>query len=143
MARTTVKIEVPNGSPDELLNLLKALLAEHAHRVKDAPATVELPPTLVAKLKTALDKADPKRQEVQRLSAQLQALNQELYTDLGIATGQTTRTPDTVLNLLTAARDTLQGLHLGSEQALETYGFDVVIGTAASPKAKPKAAKPA
>lgn len=136
MARTTVKIDIPDGSPDDLITLIKKVLAEHARREKEKAESSEIPAATVEKLEDLLAKAEPKRAEAVRLAAESQALNQQAYTILGLAEGQNTRTPNTALNVLTGLRDTLQGQHLGSEQALEPYGFNVVIGTASSPKSK-------
>lgn len=140
MARTTVSVEVPNSNPDDMIVLGETALAEHDRLEKEKTGSSELPPKLVEKLRPLLPELKSKRKEAARLIALGQAMNQEVATKLGIAEGQNSRTPETLLNWLTGLRDTLQGQHLGSEQALEAYGFKVTIGTAAGRKTK--AAKP-
>jgi tetratricopeptide (TPR) repeat protein len=127
--------------PDRIFLLtLHAKALRVAGRPKEAVAAYE---SLFERLKNWPDEVHP----IDILNAHLsypialrQAMNQEVATKLGIAEGQNSRTPETLLNWLTSLRDTLQGQHLGREQALEAYGFKVTIGTAAGRKTK--AAKP-
>jgi hypothetical protein len=72
------------------------------------------------------------------LSRQSQELLERSNQRLGLAAGQTTRTPGTGVNLATQVRDLLLALNPGSENALEPFGYQVTVGTAANPKPKPK-----
>jgi len=48
----------------------------------------------------------------------------------------TIETPGTVYNLLTSIRNILLESYRGNEEALQEWGFDVIVGTAKSPVRK-------
>ncbi len=76
------------------------------------------------------------------LRALLQTTSNTLQSQLGLSAGQTVQTTGTVRNLLSRASKVLQGLFAGSESELETYGFTVVVGTAAGPTSPPTTPAP-
>ena len=135
MARKTIKIELPTGSPDELIALAEGIKEHHLslgsgaeldNAVANSPAD-----------KAAVAKA--KRKKAEELNLQAESLRQEAATILGIAPGQTAETKDTVLYEVTGIRDELLLKHRGNEQALGEYGFDISNGTAKTPgPRKPK-----
>jgi len=61
---------------------------------------------------------------------------QESESFLGYAEGQTAETPGTVYNLLTSVRNILLETYRGNEEALQEWGFGVVVGTAKTPVRK-------
>ncbi len=88
----------------------------------------------MAAIIAVLAKAKPQRALAKNLQAQADALFQSSNTTLGLADGQTMSTPGTGLFLMAQVRDFLLWKYKGQESILETYGFGVVISTAATPQ---------
>jgi hypothetical protein len=135
MARKTIKIELPTGSPDDLI-----ILAED---IKDHQLSLGSGAELdSAKAMSPADKAaiaKAKRKQAKDLDAEAENLREEAAIILGIAPGQTAETKDTVLFEVIGIRDDLLLKHRGNEQALGQYGFNITIGTAKTPgPRKPK-----
>ena len=137
MARTTVRVELPTGKPDEFVKLIEDILKEH-DRLEAADAdSSPIPAKYITPLRALLTSAKADRASAKNLAAQSQALYEKSAKTLGLADGQTSRTEGTGLNLVGLVRDTLQTEFSGNENAMEPFGFKVVVGTAASPKKKP------
>ena len=129
MARKTVRVDVPNGKPEELSKLAGKIVTKHT----DDGQTSPLDNGKMAKLASAVTLADEKNASANKLDAQAQTERQLRDRALGIDKGQTYDTPDTVLNLVSNARDRLLNVYEGNEEKLGEYGFNVVVGTAKSP----------
>jgi hypothetical protein len=135
MARKTVRVDIPTGSPDDFIALGQSIVAKHE---KDGAAS-PLDADKMNKLSAALAIAVPQNQAAKDADAVAQKARQVRDGALGIADGQTAYTKDTALNLVTYARDQLLVTNEGSEEALTAYGFNVVVGSAKNPKpAAPK-----
>lgn len=135
MARKTIKIEIPTGSPDEMVTLAEGIKTHHL--ALGSAATLDNDDVTAMADKAAQAKA--KRKQAAELNAQAETLNLQAATLLGIAPGQTSETKDTVLFHINGIRDGLLIEHRGDEQALGEYGFDITIGTAKTPgPRKPK-----
>jgi hypothetical protein len=113
-------VEVPTDEPG-LMRLAELIIAKH---VLDGAASVLSGLNIAdftAKLATATAKHD--------LGKQLNRDKETAYKDrdhaLGIAAGQTTRTPGTVKFYLTSARDVLLGNNKQKEYKLGDWGYDV------------------
>ena len=133
MARKTVRIDVPTNSPDDLIVLGKKVLLKHTASGAVSP----LDTAKMAKLQTAVTSADGNNNTAKDLDGEAQRLRQLRDTSLGVSIGQTVETRDTVLNLVTYARNQLLIANDGNEEALSGYGFNVVVGTAKNPAKKP------
>ena len=131
MARVTVRVNIPTN-PDDMIGLLEAILREHQRLGAASPVSA----AMAAQMQAVVDAAKPKRQLGQDLARQSQEANESSNMFLGLGAGQGVRTPGTGLNLVAQLRDLLLALHPGTESALEPFGFDVVVGTASSPKKK-------
>jgi hypothetical protein len=141
MARTTVRVNLPEGSPDDTLHLIEDIIKRHDKMNTDAAAdptqpASPLPAARVAKVRLVLDKAKTLRAQAKEHDRKAQELNEQAGLALGLGKGQTLRTPDTGMNHVTVIRDLLLAEYAGQENALEPFGFQVVVGTAASPKRK-------
>lgn len=90
-------------------------------------------------IQTLLGPAKADRLKSQELAAQAAALLEKSNKALGLAEGQNLRTEDTGLFYAAQVRDTLVAELRGKENEIETFGFKVVVGSAASPTRKPKA----
>lgn len=138
MSRTTVRVDLPNASPDDLVKLLNDIATEHARRETAEAGSSPLDSDLVAHLKTIADSAGADRAKAHSLSQQSSVLMDESATALGLAVGQTLRSEGTGVFLAAQVRDLLLAQFRGTENELQLFGFNVVIGSAAGPK--PKAA---
>jgi hypothetical protein len=132
MARKTIRVTIPSGSPDNLIKLGTAIGVKN----EDPKTLKKLQNIDPAALASQVAAAKAKRSEAADLEAQAQVLNEAANVILGTAPGQTNQTPGTVLYYITGARDELLSANRGNENALEPWGFSVVIGTASSPKRK-------
>ncbi len=137
MSKVTVKIEIPAGSPDDLLGMALKVESNHTKKGTDSPLNAIDMTTFSAKLKSAKEK----RAEAKRLHDEAEALNQQALQELGIAKGQNSKTPGTVYSLITSARDVLMGINRGQEEKLNEWGFKVVNGSVVNAKVKATATK--
>jgi len=140
MARTTVRVELPNSSPDDLAILMDAITKESDRLNALVPLSSPVPAALVTLLKAASTSAKADRVMAKDHERQAQVSFEKANTTLGLAKGQSIRTDGTGLNLVAKARDLLLALNLGKENALEPFGFNVVVGSAAAPQKKTKPA---
>ena len=134
MSRKTVRIELPDGRPDDLIILGKKLTDKHTELGASSP----LDETRMTKLAAALGIADQNNDAAKAADGAAQKARQVRDTALGMASGQNAQTKDTVLYLVTKSRDELLLAHEDNEEALTEYGFTVVVGTAKAPTRKPK-----
>ncbi len=134
MARTTIKVELPAGKPDDFVKLIEDILAEHDKREAATPGSSPIPGKYITPLRALLASAKKDRGDAKNLAAQSQQLFEKSAKTLGLGAGQTSRSEGTGFNLVGLVRDSLLTEYSGNENALEPFGFKVVIGTAASPK---------
>ena len=135
MARKTIKIELPVGSPDEMLSLAEGIVAHHT----ELGAEAKLDSAEVTELKANSTLAKAKRKKSAELKAQAATLDDEAAALIGIAPGQDAQTEGTILYRVVGFRDELLTEHRGNEQTLGEYGFNITIGTAKTPgPRKPK-----
>ncbi|MFQ5335183.1 MAG: hypothetical protein ACE5DN_03815 [Flavobacteriales bacterium] len=136
MPRRNVKVDIPKNSPARMIELNKRIIERHEALGDDSPLK-ELP---MARLKADMLQAEALRREAAALHARAEAINQKARTLLGIEIGQDSYTEGTVYNLDLRIRDLLLLLHSANEEALSTYGFNVVIRMSKMPKRRKKAA---
>jgi hypothetical protein len=134
MARKTIRIEIPVGSPDDLITLSEGITEKNS--ALGASAVLDNDKMVQLAGKTSSAKA--KRKEAAELSARAKTLNDQADALLGIAPGQNATTEGTVLFHITGARDALMVEHRGNEEALGEYSFVVITGTAKTPGARKK-----
>jgi hypothetical protein len=129
MARKTVRVDIPINRLDDLIKLAEDLQQQHDKPEAHSP----LDPAEVTAMSVRAAQAKQKRSEAAGHEAQAQRLHEEASTLIGSAPGQTSETLNTLYHDLTGFRDALLVAHRGTEEALSAYGFNVVVGTAASP----------
>lgn len=127
MAKTNVKIDVPGNSPDALIALGEKIDKKNTELAAESP----LKSLNMTALKAGLATAKAKKEHARELHKEAEKLNEEADLALGISKTQNSKTPDTVLNIITAARDVLLGINRGREEALSDWGFKVVSGSSA------------
>ena len=151
--RTTIRVELPKSSPDQLIAKIETVLAEHDRREAAAAGSSKIEPAEVAALRAAVaprstnattgvttSSAKADRAEAKQREAEAAALYERSALALGVGPGQNLRSPGTALFHLAKVRDGLLNAYRGRENELEAYGFDVVIGTAATPLRRTTAA---
>ena len=106
------------------------------------PGTHKIPEEIAAPLRTMYPGMKRNYLDYLALKALLQTTSNTLQTQLGLSAGQTVQTAGTARNLVSRASKVLLGVFAGSESELETYGFTVVVGTAASPTTPPPVPPP-
>jgi hypothetical protein len=127
MAKTNVKVEIPGNRPDELILLGEKIEKKNAALGEQSPLNV----LKMTALKAGLAEAKSKKEQARELHKQAEKLNEEADLALGVSKTQNSKTPDTVLNIITAARDVLLGINRGKEESLNEWGFKVVSGGSA------------
>ena len=138
MARVTVRVDIPSGSPEEMMKLGNKIIETD----KAAPAGSKLDPAKIAALKTAIETATDEHGEMQKYAGLAQTARVNRDTALGTADGQTVNTKGTALNVVTNFRDRLLLDNEDNPEVLTNYGFNVVVGSAKAPtKAAAKQAK--
>ena len=136
MARTTVRVELPTGKPDDIIKLIEDILKEHDKREAATAGSSPVPAKYITPLRALIAAAKGDRDKAKDFARQSQEFYEKSAKSLGLAEGQTIRSEGTGLNLVGLVRDTLQTEFSGNENAMEPFGFKVVVGTAAGPKKK-------
>lgn len=135
MSQSTVKVEIPVGSPDSMITLADDVEAHHIELAGDSPLKGLNMDSLTANVKIAREYRD----KAKKLHQEAESYNQKAALALGIDPTQNSNTPGTVYNLLASIRDTLLGLYRGQEEQLGLWGYKIVRGTVShSKKSKAK-----
>ena len=134
MARRTVKVEIPEGKPEDLISLAKSITERYTQDVQNNPLRL-LPMEEFVHKQVA---ASEKRKEAKRLLDQGQSSLSEAEKIMGISAGQSRQTEGTLLYHLTAIRDQLLLAFRGNEEKLRDYGFKVTVSEAKAPNRKNK-----
>jgi polyphosphate kinase 2 (PPK2 family) len=79
------------------------------------------------------------QEEIEEVQAELQQKVAKRDQLLGLLEGQNAQTKGTTLFEILQIRDLLLAVNRGNEEALEAWGFTVVVGSAAAPKRKDQA----
>ncbi len=125
MSRKTVRVDLPRSSPEGLIKLAEDIVKQHKKLGNKSP----LDDDFVKQLESTNSEANTKKDEANGLHAQGEEVNQDADKLLGTAEGMTGENEGTVYALLLDAKDDLLHAFRGREQALESFGFNVVIGT--------------
>lgn len=99
------------------------------------PGTHKIPEEIAGPLRILFPAMKRNYLDYLALKALLQTTSNSLQTQLGLSAGQTVSTAGTARNLVSRVSKVLLGVFAGSESELETYGFSVVVSTAAGPSA--------
>ena len=137
MARVTVRVDIPSGSPEEMMKLGNKIIETDAAA---APAD-KLDPAKISALQGDMTTAGAQHKEMLKQAALAQTSRVNRDTALGTADGQTVNTKGTALNIITNFRDRLLLENEDNPEVLTNYGFNVVVNTAKAPTKAPAAAK--
>ena len=125
MPKRNVRVDIPIGSPSDMIELVDNILERH-EELGDDSALID-PELDMDGLATEHDIHKAKRKEGNDLHGEGEPLIQAADTALGVEEGQTSDTEGTVYNLTGRVRDRLLFVHEGDEEELTTYGFNVVV----------------
>lgn len=136
MAKTNIRIDIPNNQPEKLLKLGEDVLTQNT---ADG-ANTKVDPADATGLTLAVTKAKEARDESIKLRKLSEEKMEEANNFLGIGKGQTKDTVGTVYYHLIGARDVLKTKFRGKEEGMSKYGFNVVkTTTGMGGSKKPKA----
>lgn len=138
MARKTIRVDIPAKQPNDFSKLLADIWAKHTALGGNSPL-INFPKVNMTTYNTLRGNADTKRAQAIALHQQAENVNEQADLIFGRGKGQSAQTPNTLYNMITLIRDLLLVQNAGNEEALSEWGFKVVVGTAKSPKQKPKA----
>ncbi len=134
MTRKTVRVEVPTHKPDQFISLAESINSKH-ESLGEASPLVSLNKMDVFSGK--LGEGKQLRDESKELKRSSESKMEQAKLNLGLATGQTSATPDTVYNLMLRVRDLLLVTYRGNEEKLSEWGFKVVVGQAKTGRRQP------
>ena len=137
MARKTIKVEIPASEPAAFVRLTHSIVVHHEKPESESPITDKV--VKMAKYKEKSDKVVLLQDEIEETEARLKELVGLRDSILGTADGQNSQTQGTLHFETLQIRDLLLAVNRGVENALEPWGFPVVIGEAKSPVRAKKA----
>ena len=112
--------------------LTQPLPASSLPAVSPTPAgTHKIPEDIIGPLRTMYAVLKQQHRDYKILSAKLQTVSESLQTKLGLSPGQVVATAGTARNIISNIVKVLLGVLAGNESEIETYGLNVVVGTAA------------
>ena len=123
MSKISIKVEISESKPDELIDLGVDVLKRHL----ELGITSPLNGLDMVMFEKNLNDARENRAEAKRLHRMAEALNQKAGLSLGIDKSQNIKSLGTVYSTLTSARDILLGLNRSQEKKLSEWGFDVIL----------------
>lgn len=123
MSKISIKVEIAENKPDELIYLGDDVLKKHL----ELGITSPLNGLDMVMFEKNLNDARENRAEAKRLHRMAEALNQKAGLSLGIDKSQNIKSLGTVYSTLTSARDILLGLNRSQEKKLSEWGFDVIL----------------
>lgn len=135
MARKTVRIDIPTGSPDKFSKLANDIKAKHLDLGDDSPfkgSTKVNMTDFIARLKDA----DDNRKLAQKLAEESESAMQKAQNFYGLGKGQSIDTPGTIYYNIDKIKKVLLIENDENEEALSEWGFNVVVGKSKSPKKK-------
>lgn len=123
MGKRNIKIEIPESRPDDLMHLGEDIIAKHNALGGDSP----LDNGKITAMGTGITGARAKKTEADGKHASAEKINEQMRNKLGIDKGQNSRTKGTPYHHILGMRDDLLYDNKANEQALEEYGYTVVI----------------
>ncbi|MES2619902.1 MAG: hypothetical protein V4615_03545 [Bacteroidota bacterium] len=139
MARRTVKIEIPIGYPEKYTHLIQRIWGKHVELGPSSPF-FNNPMIDMSKFEANMQQALELREQAIEHHEKGEVLMQQSRQLLGVDKGQTINTPDTLYYFTDIIKRILRVKHIGIEEMLSSWGFNVIIRQAKNPVRKKKAA---
>jgi hypothetical protein len=137
MARKSVRIDIPTRVVDNYIKLLSRVCDRHTLEGASSPL-LNHPRINMADFEAKKNEALALRQEALELHNRAQSLMQQSRVLLGIDAGQSVNTEGTLYFTLDLIRGVLKGVHMGYEESLSEWGFNVVVKMAKARSKKKK-----
>lgn len=139
MAKKNIRVKLPTGSPDSMIGLSEAITEQHESYSSPEPSPA---PSATAEpaeesplhhldmdgFKKTTTRAKEMLKESRKLHSHAEGLTMQAYTIMGFAHGQTIQTPGTLYFDMDVIRGVLLSHHKEDEEAIEDYGFNVLVG---------------
>jgi hypothetical protein len=136
MARKTVRVELPVKEPKEIIGLFQGIVKQHKKLAASSPISEGV--VKMAAFEQRTIQAATLQGEIEELESSLMQKLGARDLIIGRSDGQNANTSGTLYFETLQIRDLLLAVNRGNEQALESWGFNVVVGIAKTPKrAKP------
>lgn len=123
MGKRNIEIDIPRNKPDDLMHLGENILLKHNALEGDSP----LDAAKMTAMGGLITQARAKKKEAGGKHASGEKINEQMRNTLGIDKGQNKRTKGTPYRHILGMRDDLLYANKENEQALEEYGYTVVI----------------
>ena len=126
MARQDVRIDLPVGNPDGTVTLCEEIIARNTELGTDSPIKDDF------NWPDAVIQAGVVRQMLKDASTadrKAQKLHYSALNIMGLAPGQNLQSPNTLYTNITLIRDVLLSKNNANPEALELWGFTVVVST--------------
>ena len=123
MGKRDIAIEIPDSSPDKLMHLGEAIIKKHNALSPGSP----LDNGKMTTLESVVGQARTKKGEANGKHASAEKISEQMRHILGIDKGQNKQTKGTPYHHILGMRDDLLYANKANEQALEEYGYTVVI----------------
>ncbi len=123
MGKRNIAIEIPESRPDDLMHLGEAIITKHNALGGASP----LDGAKITAMETGITGARAKKTEATGKHASGEKTGEQMRNKLGIDKGQTGLTKGTPYHHVLVMRDDLLYANKANEQALEEWGYTVVI----------------
>jgi hypothetical protein len=137
MSKVAVRVKMPSGSADKLIDLCSHIEKQHTTLGSASPASFLEMDDLGKKIESVKDL----RKKAQELHREAEKLNQQANLILGISKTQSSTSEGTLLNIATRIRNILLGIYRGREENLNLWGYNVVSERVVMRKRKTKEAE--
>ncbi len=123
--KKNIRVSLETGSPDSMIGLSEAITEQHeTYAGEESP----LHHQGMEGFKKTTVRAKETLKESRKLHGHAEGLTLQAYTIMGVAKGQTIQTPDTLYFDVDVIRGVLLSEHNDDEEAIEDYGFNVLMG---------------
>ena len=126
MPRKTVRVDIPIRNPTKYTTLLERVWQKHDELGASSPL-LNSPGVNMAAFEAAKIEALALREEALQLYEKAQSLMEQSRVLLGTNAGQTIYTEGTLYYMLSLIKGSLMNIHMGHEESLSEWGFNVVI----------------
>jgi hypothetical protein len=137
MARKAVRIDIPIRVVDRYIKLIDRVCQKHT-QLGPASPLLNHPRIDMADFELKKSQALAFRNEARELDQRAQVLMEKSRVLLGMNAGQNINTEGTLYFTLDLIRGVLKGVHMGQEEALSEWGFNVVVSMVKGRKLKNK-----
>ncbi|MES2621298.1 MAG: hypothetical protein V4615_10635 [Bacteroidota bacterium] len=126
MPRKTVRVDIPIRNPNKYTKLIERVWEKHDELGASSPL-INHPAVDMAAFEAAKTEALALREEALQLYDRAQSLMEQSRVLLGTNAGQTIYSEGTLYYMLGLIKGALMNIHMGREESLSQWGFNVVV----------------